>query len=90
MIPFFHPLIQPIDDGYWYLAEDYAFSERARRAGISIYADTTIRLWHVGSYRYGWEDAGVDRLRFASFTMNFQDAPAPSDCGRRNEESVKS
>jgi hypothetical protein len=71
MIPFFLPLIRKIDDGHWYLAEDYSFCERARQSGFKIWADTRIRLWHVGWYRYGWEDAGIERPRFNSFTLNF-------------------
>ena len=71
MLPFFYPMLRPIDDGHWYLAEDYAFCERARQAGYQIWADTTIRLWHIGTYRYGWEDAGMDRPRFETFTLNF-------------------
>lgn len=77
MIPFFHPMIRPIDDGHWYLAEDYAFCERARQSGFQIFADTTIRLWHVGTYRYGWEDAGMDRPRFSTFTLNFNEFEPP-------------
>lgn len=76
MIPFFHPMIREIEDAHWYLAEDYAFCERARRCGIPTFADTAVRLWHVGYYRYGWEDAGMDRPRFSSFTMSFRDAPS--------------
>ena len=59
MIPFFQPLVRPLDAGHWYLAEDFAFCERARQCGYMIRADTTIRLWHIGNYRYGWEDAGT-------------------------------
>ncbi|SIO06122.1 Methyltransferase domain-containing protein [Singulisphaera sp. GP187] len=73
MIPFFLPMIRPHHDGSWYLAEDYAFCQRARDCGFKIYADTTIRLWHIGTYRYGWEDAGIDRPRFPTFTLNFRD-----------------
>ena len=73
MIPFFYPMIRPIEEAYWYLAEDYAFCHRARQCAYRIYADTTIRLWHVGSCRYGWEDAGTDRRRFETFTLNFDD-----------------
>lgn len=73
MIPFFLPMIRPIEEGYWYLAEDYAFCQRARECGFKVYADTSVRLWHIGTYRYGWEDAGMDRMRFASFTLNFND-----------------
>jgi hypothetical protein len=71
-IPYFLPMVSPLKDGHWYLAEDYAFCERARRCGYKILADTTIRLWHVGSCRYGWEDAGVDRTRHGSFTLNLE------------------
>jgi len=74
-IPFFLPMLRPIDDGYWYLAEDYAFCQRALECGYKIYADTSIRLWHIGNYRYGWEDAGLDRQRFGAFTLNFGSAP---------------
>ncbi len=81
MIPFFQPMTIPIDDGYWYLAEDYAFCERARQCGYKIVADTSIRLWHWGSCGYGWEDAGVDRPRHGSFTLNFS--------GRREERQGK-
>lgn len=70
-IPFFQPLIRAIEDGTWYLAEDYAFGHRARACGYKIWADTTIRLGHIGNYRYSWEDAGMERPRFASFTLNF-------------------
>jgi hypothetical protein len=37
----------------WYLYEEYSFCERARRCGFCIWADASIRLWHIGSYRYG-------------------------------------
>ncbi|MHB9080525.1 MAG: hypothetical protein ACYC3X_23870 [Pirellulaceae bacterium] len=77
-IPFFMPMIREIEDGYWYLAEDYAFCQRVRQCGFRIYADTTIRLWHIGTYRYGWEDAGLERQRFASFTLNFGAWPSAS------------
>ncbi len=70
MIPFFQPLV--IDDtqrGAWNLAEDFAFSERARQAGLKVFADTSIRLKHIGSYGYTWEDAGSDSQRFATYTF---------------------
>jgi len=73
--PFFLPLVREIEDGYWYLAEDYAFCQRARQCGFKIYADSSIRLWHIGQYRYGWEDAGLERQRFNTFTLNFGDGP---------------
>ncbi len=55
--------------GPWYLAEDYAFCERARQCGFKIMADTSIRLWHIGEYAYGWEDAGSQRPRRGSFVF---------------------
>ena len=86
--PFFQPLVRSAPrkvgvgrtglgesgdfKGHWYLAEDYAFCHRARLCGYPIIADTTIRLWHVGDYGYSWEDAGIDRPRFADFDFGFE------------------
>ena len=83
--PFFQPLVRSAPrkvaaatdsdirrTGHWYLAEDYAFCHRARLCGFPIIADTTIRLWHVGDYGYSWEDAGIDRPRFADFDFGFE------------------
>lgn len=72
MIPFFEPLILPHDDGHWYLAEDYAFSQRARDCGFRIMADTGIRLWHVGTYGYGWEDAGHEVQRLSGYKLHLE------------------
>lgn len=69
-IPFFQPLIVPNAEGHWYLAEDYAFCERARRCGYQIWADTTIRLRHIGKYAYSWEDAGCDLERYPDYTFH--------------------
>ena len=57
----------------WYLGEDFAFCERALQAGFKIMADTTIRLWHMGSYSFGWEDAGRDVQRFGNYTFTLTD-----------------
>jgi hypothetical protein len=73
VIPFFQPMLHPIEDGHWYLAEDYSFSQRVRSIGYNVVADTTIRLWHLGGYRYGWEDAGNERERTESYTLHFPD-----------------
>ena len=56
-----------------YLAEDWAFCERARAAGLPIFADPSIRLWHFGRYGYGWEDAGRSTERFDIYTASFHD-----------------
>jgi len=55
-----------------YLTEDFAFCERARRAGLKVMADTTIRLWRVGSYGFGWEDAGSDPERFDTYHFHVE------------------
>lgn len=77
MIPFFRQLLHPTEDGTWSLAEDYAFCERARRCGFKVVADTSIRLWHVGSCTYRWEDSGLERERTGSFTPHL--GPKPPD-----------
>jgi hypothetical protein len=81
MVPYFMPMIVPCDDGkesgdksphskgHWYLADDYSFCERARQCDYRIMADPSIRLWHIGEYAYGWEDAGQDRQSHDSFTF---------------------
>jgi hypothetical protein len=78
LIPFFHPMLHECEDGHWYLAEDYAFCERARQCGFKVMADTTIRLWHIGNQAYGWEDAGMERERFDTFVLNFGPKPDPA------------
>jgi hypothetical protein len=70
LVPYFLPLIVDDGRGPWYLGEDFAFCHRARAAGHSIMADTRLRLWHIGKCRYGWEDAGSDRPRFASYRFD--------------------
>ncbi len=79
MVPYFMPMILPVKpqspgsdenrtDTHLYLAEDFAFSHRARSAGFKIFADTTIRLGHLGSYGYSWEDSGGSNpQRFATY-----------------------
>jgi hypothetical protein len=76
LVPFFEPMVVPDRGGPWSISEDYAFCERARRVGFPVMADTTIRLWHVGSYRYSWEDAGSGKERFASYVFALSDTTA--------------
>lgn len=73
IIPYFMPMVRPQREGHWYLGEDYAFCERARQAGYKIMADTSIRLWHIGNYQFGWEDAGRNVERFDNYTYYFND-----------------
>ncbi|WP_245545815.1 hypothetical protein [Nocardia higoensis] len=69
-VPYFLPLLLPQGKrDHWYLGEDYAFCERARRSGFGVFADTRIRLEHIGRHGYTWEDAGSTRDRFATYTF---------------------
>lgn len=72
--PFFMPFTIPGNgDGvHLYLGDDTSFCERARMCGYRIYADTTIRLQHIGKYKYSWEDIGGDRERFATVPCNIK------------------
>ena len=49
-IPYFYPLLKEGE----YLGEDFAFCDRARTAGFTIFLDPTIRLAHIGRYSYSW------------------------------------
>jgi hypothetical protein len=71
-IPFFMPMLEDWGGRMSYLGEDYAFSRRARLCGYKIIADTTIRLWHIGPYRYGYEDAGNGVERVATYRHVFE------------------
>ncbi len=62
----------------WYLSEDFSFSHRARLCGYKIYADSTIRLGHIGRYTYAWEDAGMTLPRYGRFEFHVADAK-PAD-----------
>lgn len=70
-IPFFMPMLEHWGGKMSYLAEDYALSRRARLCGYKIMADTSIRLWHIGMYRYGFEDAGSSIERVTTYRHLF-------------------
>ena len=70
-LPFFQPMVCDSDSNIpLYLAEDFAFSERARKCGIPIIVDTSIRVGHVGTYPYMWEDIAMARQFSKSFSWN--------------------
>lgn len=48
--PWFFPMIINND----YVGEDFAFCERAKKSGINIFCDTTIRLSHIGKHSYSF------------------------------------
>jgi hypothetical protein len=90
--PYFASLIAGEGEQTWYLGEDFSFCERARRCGFRVMADTTIRLWHVGSYRFGWEDADRDVERFTDYTFHVADAlttPSPPTPLPQGERGVR-
>jgi hypothetical protein len=71
-VPYFLPMvIRDREIGFWYLSEAWSFCERARQAGHSVVVDTSIRLWHLGRYGYGWEDVGAPLQRTASAKITF-------------------
>jgi hypothetical protein len=74
IIPFFHSIIDGSkESGFRYLSEDYSFCHRARAAGHEIFADTSIRVGHVGDYEYFWEDAGADRRLYETYSYTFNE-----------------
>ncbi|MFO0802841.1 MAG: class I SAM-dependent methyltransferase [Gemmataceae bacterium] len=79
LVPYYAPTVITEPEGVWSLPEDFAFCERVRRCGFKIFADTRIRLWHVGSHRYGWEDAASHRERFDDFTYHRTPVGFPPD-----------
>jgi hypothetical protein len=70
--PWFSDLCE--DGHYW--GEDYSFCARLARAGGKLLADTRPRLWHLGEYRYSWEDATCALERATAIRIGTPDAPA--------------
>lgn len=70
VVPYFLPMVHEHEKGAWYLGEDFAFCERARRSGHRVFADTRIRLEHIGTYRYSWEDAGGQMPRYSRYDFH--------------------
>ena len=72
-------MVIPSGGGHLYLGEDFAFCERARRCGFQIFADTSIRLQHIGIYGYSWEDVGGGLPRYPSYRLRISDGDEPAD-----------
>jgi hypothetical protein len=83
--PFFLPMTVQEPSGEWtYMGEDYAFCWRCRAAGIPIILDTRIRLFHLGLYPYGWEEAaGIKVLREDGLEI----AHFPEETGEQDQPS---
>lgn len=75
MIPYFMPSIIQEGEKSIYLCEDFAFSRRVRDAGLDIWVDMRMRLYHIGSYPFSWEDAGTATERFRSYRFVLQEKP---------------
>ncbi len=81
--PFFLPGIWPEDGELKYHCEDYAFCRRVREMGIPVVIDTTIRLYHLGTYTYGIEESGgayIKRYRNIILNPRTKQAEVPVDC----------
>jgi hypothetical protein len=68
--PFFQPAIVQEDGETRYLTEDYAFCWRCRQAGLTPMADTSFRIYHLGDYCFGPEEACgeyVKRTRYVEY-----------------------
>ncbi len=69
--PFFMPMMVQEKGQWFYLSEDASFCQRARWAGFSIIADTTIKLGHgVGPYKWTWDDI-PPRQTYETFRVEF-------------------
>ena len=75
----FYPFYQPFwiesdrdPEDTLYLSEDYAFCERARRAGFQTYLNPAVRLLHLGQYPFRLEDLGQPERPPAPVLMTYQ------------------
>jgi len=50
-----HPWFFPAIIGDNYVGEDFAFCNRAKESGVTIFCDTTVRLAHIGKYSYSFD-----------------------------------
>lgn len=66
LYPFF--ALETSEEGYF--GEDYSFCRRVWRMGESVWVDTRVRLWHMGSYPYVIEDAGAVVPQYETLRVN--------------------
>ena len=82
--PYFQPMVDIVEDAPCYFGEDYALIRRCRQAGLVRKVDTSFRLWHVGDYAYGIEEAagkmcrGSRNLLYKIDEGRGEDVPAPA------------
>jgi hypothetical protein len=78
LVPYFQPLVR--DDpphGHWYLHDDFAFCHRAREAGFRVHVDSSLRLYKLGPYDHGWEEAGAAPTRHANYSFKLSPQADP-------------
>lgn len=72
--PFYQPFWVPSErdpEDWLYTSEDYALSERARRAGFQVYLNPAVRLLHLGQYPFRLEDLGKPEAPAAPVRMTY-------------------
>ena len=69
--PFYMPMIVDGMNGPNYLSEDYAFCERARQAGFSVYMNPAVRLVHLGQHGFRLEDLGKPETQAMPVRMTY-------------------
>ena len=87
--PFFMPMIIQESGNSIYLCEDFAFSRRARDAGLEIWVDMQMRLYHMGTYPYSWEDAGSATQRYQSYRFLLQPKPGAHSTTSTSSEPLE-
>jgi len=70
IVPYYLPMVAEVPGaGLCYLGEDFSFCERLRKAGVSVWLDTRLRVGHIGHYTYQWEDVVHERARLDSVEL---------------------
>lgn len=54
--PFFCPMEKELNEKWIYLSEDWAFCQRALDLGFKIWCDFSVKLGHIGTYTYTFDD----------------------------------
>lgn len=74
--PFFQPVVVDEDGEKRYFGEDYSFCWRCRQMGVTPKVDTSFRVYHIGDYAYGVEEAsGVYIERSRNIEYHVRKAP---------------
>jgi hypothetical protein len=80
--PFFQPMVVTEDGEKRYLGEDYSFCWRCHQIGVTPKVDTSFRLYHIGDYAYGVEEASgqfLERGRNIEYHVSQGPPRAPAE-----------